>query len=70
MNVLKIMKIGKPIHFRPTNENRSACGVEHPDDASYDGRDVDCIRCRRTKSWKVYMGLAGPASDLFNREII
>ena len=50
------MKIGIPTHFRPTNENVSACGVEHPVSWAYDGRDIDCIRCRRTKSWKVYMG--------------
>ena len=50
-----VMSIGRPCHFRPTNENRSACGIECPEYASYDARDVDCIRCRETKVWKEYM---------------
>jgi hypothetical protein len=51
-----IMTVGVPCHFRPNNKNRSACGIECPTYASYDGRDVDCIRCRKTKVWKTYMG--------------
>jgi len=51
-----IMRIGKPIHFRPTNANMSACGLEHPEFAAYDGRDVDCILCIKTKAWRRYVG--------------
>lgn len=51
-----VLRLGVPTHFRPTNENVSACGVEHPQFAAYDGRYVDCILCRRTKVWKKYMG--------------
>lgn len=51
-----IIRIGVPTHFRPTNENVSACGIECPEYAAYDGRDVDCIRCRKTKVWKEYVG--------------
>lgn len=49
--------IGIPCHFRPTNENKSACGIEYPQISAYDGRDVNCIRCRKTKVWKHYMGI-------------
>jgi len=51
-----IIKLGIPCHFRPSNANVSACGVGFPEHAAYDGRDVDCLRCRKTKKWKVYMG--------------
>ena len=45
-----------PTHFRPTNDNISACGIVHPQYAAYDGRDVNCLSCRKTKAWKTYMG--------------
>lgn len=64
-----------PCHFRPSNENVSACGIECPEYSAYDGRDVDCARCRKTKKWKIYMGLdkqteeftipAAPRQELF-----
>jgi len=47
---------GKPRHFRPSNKNVSACGIESPDYWAYDGRDVDCLLCQRTAKWKGYMG--------------
>lgn len=43
-------------HFRPSNEDVSACGVEQPKYSAYDGRDVDCVRCQKTNKWKTYMG--------------
>lgn len=52
--------IGIPCHFRPTNEDKSACGIECPQISAYDGRDVNCIRCRKTKAWKRYMGYSLP----------
>ena len=51
-----VVLLGVPTHFRPSNENVSACGIEHPEYAAYDGRDVDCARCRKTQAWKRYMG--------------
>jgi hypothetical protein len=50
------MPLGIPCHFRPGNANVSACGIECPDISAYDGRDVNCVRCRRTRVWRVYMG--------------
>lgn len=51
-----LFKIGVPCHFRPSSEPLSACGVEHPELSAYDGRDVNCLSCKRTKAWKTYMG--------------
>ena len=51
------MKIGKPCHFRPSNRNESACGIVNPIYAAYDARDCDCLRCQKTKKYKVYMGI-------------
>lgn len=48
---------GKPTHFRPNNENKSACGVVCPEFAGYDARDCDCLRCIRSHAYRVYMGL-------------
>lgn len=53
----RIIRIGVPTHFRPTNDNVSACGMRVPAMASYDGRDVNCVSCRKTKAWKRYMGV-------------
>jgi len=55
-NTPNIMTDKKLIHFRPSNENVSACGIECPEISAYDGRDVDCAVCRKTKAWKRYMG--------------
>lgn len=52
-----VVMLGVPCHFRPSNENVSACGIRRPEYSAYDGRDVDCARCRKTKKWKIYMGL-------------
>lgn len=48
------------IHFRPNKPtNRlSACSVSHPELYAYDGRDVTCKNCHKTKAWKAYMGKA------------
>ena len=48
--------LGIPRHFREGPEDVSACGIEAPTYFAYDGRNVDCIRCQRTKAWKRYMG--------------
>jgi len=52
----QIIKIGKPVHFRPNNLNISACGIVSPKYMAYDGRDVNCLRCIKTKKYKIYMG--------------
>lgn len=56
MKTKNIMPVGVPCHFRPSNANVSACGIVGPKLAAYDGRDVDCIRCQKTKEWKRQMG--------------
>ena len=54
-------KIGKPTHFR--SGGHIACGlVSSTALAAYDGRDVNCVRCRRTKKWKTYMGRDHPTT--------
>jgi hypothetical protein len=55
--------IGIPCHFRPNNDNISACGIYAPQIKAFDGRDVNCLRCRKTLIWKKYMGLI-PKKDL------
>ena len=55
--------IGRPIHYRPTNKNVSACGVVNPLYAAYDARDCNCLRCKKTARYKVYMGLAPPGAE-------
>jgi hypothetical protein len=52
----KIIAIGKPTHYRPKNDNVSACGVIAPDYAAYDPRDCNCVSCRKTKVYKIAMG--------------
>ena len=47
--------IGKPTHFRPGKHPLTACGLVGSYDMAYDPRDVDCLRCRRTKAWKKAM---------------
>lgn len=54
--VTRIIGTGKPVHFRPRQENVSACGIECPDMSAFDGRNVDCLQCRKTKAWRTYMG--------------
>ena len=54
--VRPVVLLGVATHFRPSNEDVSACGVECPEYSAYDGRDVDCARCRKTIAWKRYMG--------------
>lgn len=53
-----IMLIGKPTHYRPNNHRVSACGVPLIEsNGSYDARDADCLRCIKTKAYKIYMQL-------------
>ena len=47
----QIIKIGKPVHFRPDNKNISACGIINPQYMAYDARDVNCLRCIKTKKY-------------------
>mgnify|MGYP006921282812 CR=1 FL=1 len=44
--------IGKPTHL--ANGRITACGI-FANDKSYDPRDVDCVRCRKTKKFKYLM---------------
>lgn len=62
MKAQSVMMIGTPTHFRPTNRNVSACGIVAPALAAYDGRNCDCLRCRKTRAWKTYV--ATPQEDL------
>jgi hypothetical protein len=51
-----MMTLGKPTHFR-ISKNRTACGLIGTIElAAYDARDCNCIRCMKTKKYKVYMG--------------
>lgn len=63
-NTQVFLQIGKPTHFRSSNKNVSACGVVGPTYAAYDGRQVDCLACRRTRAWRAYVVLneTGPAT--------
>ena len=57
MSQLIIIRVGRPTHFR-LNNGRIACGlVSSMASAAYDGRDVDCLLCRRTRKWKIYTGI-------------
>jgi len=47
----------KICHFRPSNVNISACGMINPEIAAYDGRDVNCPLCKKSKEYKIYIGL-------------
>ena len=64
------------MHFLPRTGKLTACGViiQDPDFGSYDGRYVDCLRCQKTKAWKVYMGKSKPkkayALDALLKEIL
>lgn len=53
-----IIRLGRPTHFLVPKGNASACGLygSAARFAAYDGRDVTCIRCRKTNAWKQYMG--------------
>ncbi len=48
---------GIPTHFRPTDQNISACGIVNAQYMAYDARHCDCIRCKKTKAYKQYMDL-------------
>jgi len=52
-----ISTIGKATHFRPNNRNLTACGMVWAEFQAYDARDVDCLRCIKTKKYRIYMGL-------------
>ena len=48
---------GKPAHFRTDNEQRrSVCGIPWVEFFAWDARDVNCVRCMKTKAWKRAMG--------------
>lgn len=43
-----VMMIGKPVHLwangqRPGKPTLSACGMDYPEHAAHDARDVDCL---------------------------
>lgn len=48
--------IGKPLHFSPKKKGHTACGLVGAEYTAYDARDCDCIRCKRTLAYRVYMG--------------
>jgi len=50
--------IGKPTHM--TKDGKiTCCGLvgKEVHIMAYDARDVDCLRCRKTKAYKAYMGI-------------
>lgn len=49
-------KLGKPTHYRPTDRPITACGLIGTFRSSFDARDSDCLSCKATKVYKVYMG--------------
>ena len=51
-----ILRIGTVCHFRPSDKNISSCEIINPKIAAYDGRDVNCLRCKKTKAYSKYMG--------------
>lgn len=64
MNI--IIRAGTPTHFRPTNLNLTACGLVGAYSA-FDPRDVDCLRCMKTKGYRKAIGKGDSgvgASDL------
>lgn len=51
----QIIAIGKPTHYRYSNMNVSACGLVGAP-AAYDPRDVDCLRCMKTRIYRKAVG--------------
>lgn len=48
---------GMATHFRVDKTlRRSSCGIPWVEHFSWDPRDVDCVRCRKTKVWRMAMG--------------
>ena len=48
----RIIRVGKPTHYRPSQDNITACGLVGTE---YDPRDVDCINCRKTAAYQRVM---------------
>ena len=46
--------IGKPLHLKLTN-GATACGIIGVAYAAHDPRETDCLRCRRTRIYKIKM---------------
>ena len=44
----RIIQVGRPVHF--SIKGKRACGYVGPAHAAYDPRDVECLRCRKTKA--------------------
>ena len=57
MNKPKYILAGKATHFRPSNKPVTACGIVGSENMIYDARDCDCLRCKKTNAYKVYMGI-------------
>lgn len=51
-----IIRVGKPIHYRPGQDNITACGLVGTEYAAYDPRDVDCLNCRKTAAYRRAIG--------------
>lgn len=49
-----VMRIGVPHHFVPAGARTSACGIFEPKLSASIARDVDCVKCRRTKLFNAY----------------
>jgi hypothetical protein len=49
--------MGIALHFRPNDKNVSACGIINPQCIAHDARDINCRRCKKTKKYKIYMGI-------------
>ena len=50
--------IGRPVHFQIKSKYgvRVACGVAAPEHYGWDGRSTECLRCRKTRAFRTYMG--------------
>ena len=51
-----VIRIGRPVHWRPTSANVTACGLVGAELAAYDVRDVECLTCRNTRLYRARTG--------------
>jgi len=61
--VRRIIRVGKPIHYRPGQDGITACGLVGAEYAAFDPRDVECLNCRKTAAYRRVMGRTLKKSD-------
>lgn len=52
----QVITIGRPTHYRPNNQNITACGLVGAEHMAYDPRDCDCLNCQKTSRYRMAMG--------------